>query len=559
MTYPNRQDQLCRESELLEAVEVMGIEECELEDVYDLNIPKHHNFVANGFVISNCGEQPLINLESCNLGSINISKFVKHDKGESKFSFPDFKDSIHIAVRFLDNVIDVNNYPLPEISEMSKSNRKIGLGLMGLSDTLYELDIPYNSNKGVEFTEKVMKFLQDESHKASEQLVEARGCFPNWKGSEWEKKKKKMRNACTTTIAPTGSISMIASCSCGIEPLFSLAFMRNVLNGRKLIEVNSIFEERAKKGEYYSDTLMERIIAKGTVQGDKDVPTEDQNVFVCAHDVTPEWHLKMQASCQKHCDSAVSKTINLPHSATIEDIDSIYREAYKSKCKGVTVYRDGSRNNQPMSLKGEGKPVSEDSLNDSLSKFLGMEEGQYYIKPMKMPIMMSAISLKQATPFGKMHVKIVLDTKTWREREVFAQLGKGGEVATSDIEAICRMISLHLRCNGSLEDVYDQLEGIGSSLSIPTRDGNVASLADALAKAIKKYKKAREIAGIEALLLGKVDVSKIDLNGNNIEMESKFANGNTGLFMIKCPTCNGVLIIAEGCKHCPSCGYSQCG
>jgi ribonucleoside-diphosphate reductase alpha chain len=494
-----------------------------------------------------CGEQPLLPYESCNLGSINLAKFVPVGTPGAGFDFEAFRNVIHLSLRFLDNVIDINRYPIPETAEISRNNRKIGLGVMGFADALFAMGIPYDSEEGVAFAEKVMQFLNEESHRASESLASERGVFPNWKGSIWEPRGIKMRNAATTTVAPTGTISIIANCSGGIEPLFSLVFFRNVMEGQRLLEVNSPFERVAKERGFYSKKLMEQIAEHGSIRKMKDVPEDVRRVFCTAHDIAPEWHIRMQAAFQKHCDASISKTINFPNDATVEDVRKIYLLAYEHRCKGVTVYRDGCRQHQPMSLSEKKAPEKS-------------EAAMMPIRPMPLPEIMSAIRIKQVTPFGNMHIKIVVDPISQREFEIFAQLGKGGDIACSDLEGMCRLISLYLRVNGSLDEIVAQLDGIGSSLSVPTKDGRIASLADGLAKAIQKYQRAKAISGLHALLLGKADLSSIERGSKAGPASAHDVQNGAELngFKIRCPECGGAIIFEEGCAKCHGCGFSQC-
>jgi ribonucleoside-diphosphate reductase alpha chain len=494
-----------------------------------------------------CGEQPLLPYESCNLGSINLAKFVQPGAPGTGFDYEAFRKVIHLALRFLDNVIDINRYPIPETAEISRNNRKIGLGVMGFADALFALGIPYDSEEGVAFAEQVMQFLNDESHRASEALAAERGVFPNWKGSIWEPRGIKMRNAATTTVAPTGTISIIANCSGGIEPLFSLVFFRNVMEGQRLLEINRPFEEVARKGGFFSKKLMEQIAQQGSIRKMDDIPEEVRRVFCTAHDIAPEWHIRMQAAFQKHCDASISKTINFPHDATVEDVRGIYLLAYEHRCKGVTVYRDGCRQHQPMALAEKKAPAAP-------------ETPLMPIRPMPLPEIMSAIRIKQVTPFGNMHIKIVVDPVSQREFEIFAQLGKGGDIACSDLEGMCRLISLYLRVNGSLDEIVAQLDGIGSSLSVPTKDGRIASLADGLAKAIQKYQRAKAVSGLHALLLGKTDLSSISKGAKGAPASAHDIQNGAELngFKIKCPECGGVIIFEEGCAKCHGCGFSQC-
>ncbi|MCZ7649453.1 MAG: adenosylcobalamin-dependent ribonucleoside-diphosphate reductase [Planctomycetota bacterium] len=512
-----------------------------------------------------CGEQPLLPYEACNLGSVNLGLFVKPGaEGRPVVDWDELRKAVRISTRFLDNIIDANNYPLPQITEMCKNNRKIGLGIMGFADALYKLGVAYNSDEGVQWGERFMKFLNDEAHQMSEELAEERGNFPNWKGSTWDTvHHRKMRNACATTVAPTGTISIIANCSGGVEPLFSLAFFRNVLNGQRLVEVNPIFKEAARQRGFYSDELMDKLATVGTLHHIDGVPEDVKHAFVCAHDITPEWHIRMQAAFQKHCDSSISKTTNFPESATEDEVRAIYNLAYDTGCKGVTVYRDGCRKNQPMALKNSGKKHEAPAAAPAAAE-------PSPSRPIKTPAILSGVRIRQNTPFGHMHVTITVDPKSGRELEVFAQLGKAGDVAMSDLEAICRMVSLFLRAGGSIEQVMDQLEGIGSHLSIPTRDGRVMSLGDALGKTIRKYWQAKKEFGLKAILLGEVDIDAVS-NGNghssaalpaavNIETTVKTAADKLlEKYKLKCPECgNGTLSFMEGCVKCPGCGFSQC-
>ncbi len=316
------------------------------EEVFDVRVPGVNSFDADGLVVHNCGEQPLLPWESCNLGSINLRTMV----GGGRFDWDKFRRVIHTSVHFLDNVIDMNAWPLPQTEEITRGNRKIGLGIMGFSDALMQMAIAYNSEEALELAEKVSAFLEEESHQASMALARERGPFPNYKGSIWEKKGMPLRNATTTTIAPTGTISIIAGCSSGIEPLFAISFVRNVIEGTKLLEVNPVFEAVSRARKFYSDELMMTIARSGTVQHLTEIPEDVRRVFVTAFDITPEWHVRMQAVFQRHSDNAVSKTINFPSNASIEDVDAAYRLAYKLGCKGITVYRYGAKPEQVLSL-----------------------------------------------------------------------------------------------------------------------------------------------------------------------------------------------------------------
>jgi ribonucleoside-diphosphate reductase alpha chain len=521
-----------------------------------------------------CGEQPLLPYEACNLGSINISAFIqKDDNGNVEIMREALVETIHLATRFLDNIIDVNKYPIPEIDSMCKGNRKIGLGVMGFADALYKQGIPYNSEQGISIGERVMQVVNEESHNASEILASKRGKFLNWEGSIWDTvQKRPMRNSATTTVAPTGTVSIIANCSGGIEPMFSLAFFRNVLEGQRLVEINPVFEETAKKYNFYSQELIEKIAENGSLSGIEEIPEETRKVFVCSHDIAPEWHVRMQAAFQKHCDSSISKTINLPHEATPEEVEKIYMQAWELKCKGVTVYRDGCRENQPMALSKSDSPQAVEKETKE-QRF----PAEYKIrKPIKTPPMLPAVRMRQTTPFGHMHIAVTVEPVFEREMEIFAQLGKAGDVASSDLEAISRMVSLYLRIGGSLEDIIDQLEGIGSHMAIPSKDGKVISLADALGKSLRRYNLAKRTYGLTNILTGKINFDELPALKDLEQQEQKVtlvlgseeeaeiakqplievAAGN--LYKQKCPECNGVLSFSEGCVKCTGCGYSQC-
>ncbi len=527
-----------------------------------------------------CGEQPLHPFDSCNLGSINLGVLVKGEGGigrGARFDWDEFKSIIHTCTRFLDNVIEVNRYPLPQIDSMSKTTRRIGLGVMGFADALYKLGIAYNTEEGCAWGERVMKVLNDESHLASEMLAEERGVFPAWEGSDWEKQGRRMRNSYTTTVAPTGTISIIANCSGGIEPMFSLAFIRQVMKdtqGRPTImrEVNYVFEQMAREHGVYSDALVDDIVEQGTLQHRAEIPDDQKRVFVTAHDISPFWHMKMQSAFQRHCDSSISKTINFPHDATADDVRQIYELAIDEDVKGVTVYRDGCREQQPMALKNSGKqhekaggeaPSAESALPGM--RVQRADDGDVELNPIKLPEIMSCLRIRQMTPFGNMHVKVSVDPVSGREREVFAQLGKGGDVANSDLEAICRILSLWLRSNGSLKMAIKQLEGIGSSLSVPTQDGRIMSLADGLATALQRYLDAKQEVGLHGLLLGGAEPDQIRIPHAQATPRTAHTPGahtnpprSVSQYKIKCPACTSALAFEEGCVKCHSCGFSQC-
>jgi ribonucleoside-diphosphate reductase alpha chain len=460
-----------------------------------------------------CGEQPLLPYESCNLGSINLSLMLKvSDQSPASLSmevdWEKLENTVKKAVHFLDNVIDANNYPFPEIKENTEANRKIGLGVMGWADMLVQLRIPYNSDQAVELGEKVMGFIQEKSHQTSLEIAKKRGNFPNWEKSVYYEKKIPMRNSTVTTIAPAGTISIIASCSSGIEPLFAISYIRTVMDNTKLAEVNPFFEKEAKERGFYSEELMERIAQKGSIQSLDEIPEEVKKVFVVSHDIAPEWHVRMQAAFQKYTDNAVSKTINLPHQATVGDVETAYRMAYELGCKGVTIYRDGSREAQVLSTKKE--TVAEEK-----------------IAPMERPASLSGITDKIKTGYGNLYVTInSFDGKPF---EVFAQIGKSGYSTMADTEAICRLISLALRSGISVEQIIEQLIGIGGASPIYQEGGLVMSIPDAIAKVLNKH-------------FGK----------------NKNKNSFKDLYMEYCPDCGAKLEHDSGCLVCRACGFSKC-
>ncbi|RLI35513.1 ribonucleotide-diphosphate reductase subunit alpha [Candidatus Bathyarchaeota archaeon] len=463
-----------------------------------------------------CGEQPLLPYESCNLGSINLSKMVK----DGRIDWDRLREVTRIAVHFLDNVIDVNKYPLPEIERMTKANRKIGLGVMGFADMLIKLRIPYDSRKALEVAEAVMRFIQEESKVASEILAEERGVFPNYEGSIWDGVRK-LRNATTTTIAPTGTISIIAGCSSGIEPLFAICYVRNVLEGQRLIEVNSLFEEEAKRRGFYSEALMEKIAQKGSLRDIDEIPEDVKRIFVTAHDVSVEWHVRMQAAFQKYTDNAVSKTINLPNSATVEDVKRAFMLAWKLKCKGITVYRDGCKETQVLET-GETRRIRQ------------------WIKPRKRPKKTYGVTVEMPTGCGSLYITINED-ENGMPFEVFARLGKAGGCASAQTEGLGRAVSLMLRCGVDPEHIVRQFKGISCDRHYGVGVNKILSCPDAIGKALEEYLREKGLLKSENLEASKSEGKKV-LLGNGA-----------------CPWCGSPLIMMEGCKRClAGCGYSEC-
>ncbi|MGA1862820.1 vitamin B12-dependent ribonucleotide reductase [Deferribacter thermophilus] len=483
-----------------------------------------------------CGEQPLLPYESCNLGSINLGKFVKN----KKILWDELKDVIHVAVHFLDNVIDMNNYPIPQIEEMTKKNRKIGLGVMGWADMLALLEIPYNSEEALNLAEKVMSFIREEGRKASMKLAEKRGSFPNFKDSIYpEQGFKMLRNATITTIAPTGTISIIAGASSGIEPYFAIAFYRNVLDNDKLVEVNPIFKEIAKREGFYSDELMEKIAETGHLSEVEGVPEKWKKVFVTAHEISPIWHVKMQAAFQRYTDNAVSKTVNFPNEATVEDVREVYLLAYKEGCKGITIYRDGSRDEQVINVGIKDKDEKEETQTIEI-------RGQF--KPRPRPKVLVGKTIEMMTGCGKLYVTINQD-ENGEPFEVFTSMGKAGGCAQSQCEAIGRLISLVLRSGGEPETIIKQLKGISCHMRYGFGPNQVLSCADAVGKAIEQA--LNMPTEIKVVKQEEITVDKLL---SEVEKQDKTSTPRNGA----CPECGGILNYVEGCDVCYSCGYSHC-
>ena len=488
-----------------------------------------------------CGEQPLLPYESCNLGSINLSKIVK-EKGESpSIDFDKFRTLVWTSVRFLDNVINVNKYPLPIIEQMTKGNRKVGLGVMGFADMLIKLGIPYNSHEGISVAKKVMGFIKEESYKASSSLAKERGNFLNYNRSKYRDSNVPLRNATLTTIAPTGTLSIIADCSSGVEPIFAISYFRNVLDNNKLVEVNPLFLSVAKERGFYSEELMEEIAKKGSIKDIDKVPDDVKKIFVTSHNISPEWHIRMQAAFQKYVDNAVSKTVNFPNTATSKDIEKAYILAYKIGCKGVTVYRDGSRDSQVLNI---GK--TERNKNH-----------ENHLTPRPRPSMTTGATLKNKIGCGNLYVTVNSDGNGICE--VFTNTGRAGG-CPSQSEATSRLISLALRSNVDISSVVEQLRGIRclSCIRKNGKDNNgdaikVLSCPDAIGKAIEHYLSGNfhktDTVDI-SFHHGPIPVSQNTLVQMNVDAPH-LSNGS-------CPDCGNPIEHESGCIVCRSCGFSKC-
>jgi ribonucleoside-diphosphate reductase alpha chain len=501
-----------------------------------------------------CGEQPLLPYESCNLGSINLAKMAAADG--TTVDYDKLRHTVRQAVHFLDNVIDVNRYPIEKIAENTRANRKIGLGVMGFADLLLRLGVPYNSDRAVQIGETVMKFITDEGRKRSEELARERGVFPNFKGSIYDRSGcAPVRNATVTTIAPTGTLSIIAGCSSGIEPLFALSFVRRVLDGAELVEVNPVFERAAKERGFFSDDLMKEIADHGGCAGVGSVPRDMQEVFVTAHDISPEWHIRMQGAFQKYTDNAVSKTVNFPHAATTKDVEKVYLLAYHLGCKGVTIYRDGSRDEQVLSTGATEKARKAAQMTvASASPELAEEK-----KPRRRPALTVGITQKIPTGCGNLYITINEDEEGICE--VFSTMGKSGGCASSQSEAVSRMVSLALRSGIAIDSIIKQVKGIRCPSPAWGEGGrSILSCPDAIARALERYMKEgmghhhgrrTERTAEDAGVAPTVSYVSSDLGAAE--------NANHLGLCPECPDCGGLLEFGEGCAVCRGCGFSKCG
>jgi ribonucleoside-diphosphate reductase alpha chain len=559
-----------------------------------------------------CGEQPLLPYDVCNLGSINVGYYVEN----GKMDWTSFAKDIHLSTKMLDNIIDANKYPLPEITALANRIRRIGLGVMGFADALIRLGIKYDSPEGVAFGKKVMEFLDVEGKKESERLATERGTFPEWAQSIFGpdatcardaqgkriRPMQKLRNCNVTTVAPTGTISIIAGCSSGLEPLFAVAFMRNQA-GVMMPDVNEDFVAIAKKEGWYSDELMATIAKTGTVVH-PDVPVKWQQVFATANLITPEWHIRMQAAFQEHCDSAISKTTNFAHTATKEDVRAIYELAYQMNCKGVTVYRDGSRDAQVLSTgatadaaaKREGASAPDPSLkrelaeikgsmaelaseNERLKKVLFDSESENLQRRQKRarPDVLKSTAIRKETPLGTMFVHITEDDKG-TPFEVFINLGKAGGSAMADAEAMGRLISLALRSGISIQQVHRQMRGISSDRAVGLGPNKVLSVPDAIGLALEDWMRMKQGEQQELLTTAEtlgVPTATLDsapqaaaptpvpvpvVRGSGAQAQMMFESMSGGdAFIGTCPDCGSQLEFAEGCAKCHVCGFSECG
>ena len=498
-----------------------------------------------------CGEQPLLPFESCNLGSLNVARMVHYTGDDVQMDWSRLARAVRTGVHLLDNVIDMNNYPIEEIEEMSKKTRRIGMGIMGFSDLLVQLGIRYDSEEALELGAEVMRRIQEETYKASMELAEKRGPFPAWEGSIYNKpgQVRRMRNSAPVTIAPTGTISIISGASSGIEPLFALSYVRNVMDNTRLVEGNPYFEAVARHEGFYSPELMEQLAQTGSLshlEGELNVPEWVKDVFRTSHDITPEWHVRMQAAFQKHTDNSVSKTINFPSEATIADVAQAYRLAYETGCKGITVYRDGSKAGQVLSTGETGSTSEAEAEAGAL-----VEPVPAHREPRERPRQIHGVTERVRTGHGNMYVTINFEEENV-PFEVFSTLGKAGGCDSAQLEAISRLVSLALRSGISAQEVVTQLKGI---TCCPAWDQGtlVRSGPDAVALALERY-----ITGdTESVEAAEPESVQLKFIPQPAHLEEK-VNGADHVGR-KCPDCNGTLFFQEGCLICASCGFSTCG
>ncbi len=462
-----------------------------------------------------CGEQPLPPYDSCNLGSINLSKFIfdplpnDYDKSrpESGVDFDRMGQTVRNAIHFLDNVIDQNSYPIDEIEQQTRKNRRVGLGVMGFADALGELDLAYNSASAFELAEKVMSFIEIEARKQSSELAKTRGRFPNWENSIYARENVAMRNATVTTIAPTGTISIIADCSSGIEPHYALSFERNVMDGTRLVTFNRLLKQRLEQHDLATEEIFEKINSSRSIQDMAELPDSIKSVFLTAADISPEQHVRMQSVFQKYTDSSVSKTINFPEQATPEQVHQAFLNAYEFGCKGVTVYRDNSRPYQVLST----------AISGSATEGSG--------KITERPSVLQGFTEKIRTGYGNLYVTV--NIRDGQPFEVFAQIGKSGYSTMADTEAICRLISISLRAGVSIGQIIRQLRGIGGASQIYTDGARVTSIPDAIAQVLNRRFAAESDSSVIA--------------------DSEI-----------CPDCSQAMRYDSGCYCCQFCGYSNC-
>ena len=496
-----------------------------------------------------CGEQPLLPYESCNLGSINLVNHIMKTPAGWVLDRAKLEKTIRTAVHFLDNVIEVNQYPLPEIDQMTRSTRKIGLGVMGFADMLLYMGVPYNSDEGVELAREIMDTVNTIGHRASEELAEVRGPFPLFSESIYQDGRP-LRNATVTTIAPTGTLSIIAGVSSGVEPVFAYAYIRNVMDNTHLIETNQILKDKLVEAGIYSEELMKQIVEQGSLAHVDGIPEEIKRVFVCAHDVSPIWHVKMQAAFQEYTDNAVSKTVNFPNSATREEVAEVYRLAYTLGCKGTTIYRDGSRNEQVLNI-GKVNDGKEEAPAGRVCEECQIPQAEYgHILPRPRPAVTSGFTEKVRIGCGNLYITVNYDENGICE--VFTNTGRAGG-CPSQSEATARLVSVGIRSGMDPKEIIQQLKGIRCPSCLRQPGVPVTSCPDAIAKALEKVLKVSKgthepaPAPISAATKAAAPIPRPGMT----PAEAKLAKF--------CPECGAKLEHEGGCVTCRDCGYSKCG
>lgn len=482
-----------------------------------------------------CGEQPLLPYESCNLGSINLVAHLRRVGDRWELDRDKLTATVRRAVHFLDNVIEVNRYPLPEIEHVTKLTRKIGLGVMGFADALLYLGVPYNSEAGVALGGEIMELINREGHKASQELAAVRGSFPLF-GESVYREGPPLRNATVTTIAPTGTLSIIAGVSSGVEPVFAYAYIRNVMDHTHLVETNQILKDKLIAAGLYSDELMHKIVEQGSLAHVDGIPEEIKRVFVCAHDVSPEWHVRMQAAFQAHTDNAVSKTVNFSKSATKEDVAQVYKLAYRLGCKGTTIYRDGSREEQVLNI---------GQVNDGGKKSDGQDAAYGSLLPRPRPAVTTGFTEKVKIGCGNLYITVNYDEMGICE--VFTNTGRAGG-CPSQSEATARLVSVAIRSGVSPKEIIQQLKGIRCPSCLRQPGVPVTSCPDAIAKALEGVMKVTENGSAPTAV---PDIPAPRPRGDVSPAEAKLAKF--------CPECGSKLEHEGGCVVCRNCGYSKCG
>lgn len=522
------------------------------EMVYDLTEPVTHSFVANGLVVHNCGEQWLHDGDVCNLGSINLAKFVK----DGEVDEAGLRHATRMATRMLDNVVDISDFPVEKVNRTFRNNRRVGLGIMGFADMLYQLNIGYNTSEGFAAAKRVMKIVNDTAHEYSEELARDKGEFPNWEESVFGPKgqNRRQRNAALTTVAPTGSISMFFDCSSGVEPFFALAYKKeNIMGGESLLYTNKFFEATLRKRGLWTEELIADVMEKGTIQHRADLPEDLRRVYVTAMDISAEDHIRMQAAFQAHTDNSISKTINFPNSATREDVRTGYMLAWELGCKGGTMYRDGSREEQVLNLNSRKTEDRGQKTDGATAGATATGQTIHVLEPRPRPEILRGTTYKLKTAYGNLYITINEDEHG--PFEVFSQMGKAGGFFAANLEAICRMISLSLRSGVHIESVVRQLKGIRDPQPIWHKGEMILSLPDAIGQILEKHVKASQ---------NKLNLQWGDGDGTLKEPVRLVLEKASGGFMDNgfapaCPDCGGVLAFQEGCAKCNACGFSRCG